>query len=569
MHLGLQSMFFKYVWSYPSWQQHAQATSTKQFDLTCCRRDTTALQAVVCSDDPFVLTVNNDPFFWKAGSVPIGRIEVALDEAIPVQVQLVGLIPDDHDDPTSDILLDQTHIYVEGKKLQQVWIECTTTEDVPPGIYHGSVRLYTHSLFEDEQLQEECRFTITVKEPVMPRPAEYRFFLNIWQHHSNIARKYQVALWSDEHFSILEQYMSSLAALGQKAATLIVSEIPWSGQRSFYDREPSDLFEYNMVGITKAPDGHFVYDFATIDRYVALAETYGMTQEIEVLGLINIWQAPEAGYGSIVAGDPDAIRLRYYDATTRAYKFIREGAELDAYIHALEAHFIEKGWIEHIRITADEPENFALFQQQWEHIQQVAPSLKLKVAINHAEFIERGVTGIYDAVPNFACATQQHQKLMASRSQLPGKLFYYVCCSPRYPNTLIASPSLECRLLPWLVERLQLDGFLRWAYTAWPDQPLTKISYRPTIWPAGDMCFVYPGARGKPLLSLRYKWLERGIKDYELMQIAKQADRTGWVEQLLDGVFLFQDASTIRSDTPAEKLFSYQLEDYERLLLEW
>jgi hypothetical protein len=83
------------------------------------------------------------------------------------------------------------------------------------------------------------------------------------------------------------------------------------------------------------------------------------------------------------------------------------------------------------------------------------------------------------------------------------------------------------------------------------------------------MCFVYPGTRGKPLLSLRYKWLQRGIKDYELMQLAKQAGRTAWVEQLLDEIFLFQDATTIRADTPAEKLFSYRLEDYERILREW
>jgi hypothetical protein len=569
MHLGLQSMFFKYVWSYQPWLYGLQQTANKHLELTCCRRDTAALQAVVWSEEPFVLTVSKDPIFWKAGPTATGRIEVILDSTIPVEVKLIGLIPDDRNNPTSDILLDQTSIFVESRRLQQVWIECSTAEDLAPGSYHGKVRLYTHTMFEDEQLQEECSFTITVKETVMPQPEDYHFFLNLWQHHSNIARKYQVELWSDEHFIILEQYLRSLAQLGQKAATLIVSEIPWSGQRAFYDREPSDLFEYSMVKVTKTQDGHFVYDFTTIDRYVALAETYGTAKEIEVLGLLNIWQSPEAGYGSIVEDHPDAVRIRYFDAASNTFKFIRTRNELEAYIQALEAHFIEKGWIERIRVTADEPDDLALFQQRWESLQHIAPSLKLKVAINHAEFIDHGIAGMHDAIPNFACATQQHQQLMMQRSQLPGKLFYYVCCNPRYPNTFIESPSLECRLLPWLVEKLRLDGFVRWAYTAWPDQPLTKISYRPTSWPAGDTCFVYPGPCGKPLFSLRYKWLQRGIKDYELMQLARQANRTAWVEDLLNRVFLFHDSATINADTPARELFSYQLEDYERILKEW
>lgn len=569
MHLGLQSMFFKYVWSYQPWHYGLEQTANKQLELACCRRDTAALQAVVWSEEPFVLTVSKDTVFWKAGPEVIGRMEVKLDDAVPVEVKLVGLIPDDNNNPTSDILLDQTSIFVESRKLQQVWIECTTAEDLAPGLYHGNVRLYTHTMFEDEQLQEECSFTITVKETVMPHPKDYRFFLNIWQHHSNLARKYQVELWSDEHFTILEHYLRSLAALGQKAATLIVSEIPWSGQRTFYDREPSDLFEYSMVKVTKTQDGHFVYDFTTIDRYVALAEKYGTAEEIEVLGLLNIWQSPEAGFGAIIEDHPDAIRIRYFDTTSNTFKFMRARDELEAYIRALETHFLEKGWIERIRITADEPDDPAVFQERWESLRNIAPALKLKVAINHAEFIEHGIAGMHDAIPNFACATQQHQKLMAQRSQLPGKLFYYVCCNPRYPNTFIESPSLESRLLPWLVERLHLDGFLRWAYTAWPDQPLTKISYRPTSWPAGDTCFVYPGACGKPLFSLRYKWLQRGIKDYELMQLAKQANRAEWVEDLLNRVFLFRDSATINADTPARKLFSYRLEDYERILKEW
>ena len=88
---------------------------------------------------------------------------------------------------------------------------------------------------------------------------------------SNIARKYDLDLWSDEHFAVMENYISSLADLGQKALTVIVSEIPWSGQSSSYDRiDPANLFEYNIVKVQKTKNGDWSYDFDALNRYVEL-----------------------------------------------------------------------------------------------------------------------------------------------------------------------------------------------------------------------------------------------------------------------------------------------------------
>ncbi len=564
MYLGLQSMFFKYVWDHQDPLLAARTLSTKSLSLAGCRRDTAAFQAIVCSTDPVVLTTSTEPLFWKAGPALIGRIEATLDGPIPVQMQLIGLIPDDNGCPTSDVLLDQQVLYVEPGRLQQVWIECQLAADLPPDSYHGRVSLYTHTLFEDERLQEECTFTLTVKDAVLPEPQAYKFYLDLWQHHSNIARKYQVERWSDEHFAILERYVQSLAQLGQKAATIIISEIPWAGQYSFRDREPSDLFEYSMARVTKDSDG-FHYDFSAVGRYIELAERYGMAREIELFGLLNVWQA-EAGYGPIVEGYPDAARIRYYDTTTNTFKFMHQRAEVEAYIQAVAAYFAEQGWSERVRVLADEPADIEKFLEQWQFLHQLAPSFKLKVAINHAEFLQQDIPGLHDAVPIISCALQEHQRLIERREGLPGTLLYYVCCVPQHPNTFLSSPALESRVIPWLAERLGLDGFLRWSYTAWPDRPLEKISYRPSCWPAGDLCLVYPGARGKPLLSLRYKWLQRGIRDYELMQLAKAAGRSEWVDALLQDVFRFQDAESVRS---FEEMYSLQLDDYDRVMQKW
>lgn len=61
------------------------------------------------------------------------------------------------------------------------------------------------------------------------------------------------------------------------------------------------------------------------------------------------------------------------------------------------------------------------------------------------------------------------------------------------------------------------DGFLRWAYTIWPENP--RLDARYSFFECGDTAFVYPAYNGNVLLSLRYKGLLRGISDYELLKL--------------------------------------------------
>jgi hypothetical protein len=563
-------MFYKYVWGHNGWSEVQQATAAKHLNLACCRRDSAAFQVLVAADEDFLLTTSTDPLFWKGGPLKIARLEIEMDAPVQTEVKLIGLIEDDDRCLKSDVLLEQSVLFVERRKIQQVWVECHTTDETRPGVYHGKVRLFTHTLFEDERLAGECTFSLSVKDYLLPEPQDYKFYLDLWQHNSNIARKYQVSLWSDEHFAILDRYLHSLAQLGQKAVTVVVSEIPWSGQYSHRDREPSDLFEYSMVRIIRGVDGRFEYDFSAMDRYVMLAEQHGISAEIEVFGLLNIWQDPDAGYGSVIEDYPDGVRIRYYDKGSGTFRFIRKREDFDAYVRALETHFIEKGWIERVRVLADEPKDFEVFQERLAALQETAPSFRYKVAIHHAEFIDKKLAGIHDYVPILNCVSAEYSQLMELKAQIPGKLLYYVCCYPEFPNTFISSPALESRVIPWLVEKLQLDGFLRWSYTVWPERPLEKLSYRSPSWKAGDMNLVYPGVTGKPLLSLRYKWLQRGIRDYELMQLLKQSGQASRVESVLNRVFRFRDASDLSPESKKNNTDLYSLEaaDYDCLICE-
>ena len=519
---GLKEASFKYVCGHMRGSP-AEFCQEQQIKLVTARRGLCAFQVLVHGDQDFMLAVTDAPIFYKSGPLDIIRLEVSGRLPGAVNKQLIGLIEDDDRQLKADLLLTQDAIFVAGRNLQPVWVEFEIPESASAGIYEGKVILWRHRMFATEEKLGELSFTIEVKDVTLPLPQDYHFYLDLWQHSSNISRKHETPLWSDAHFNVLDKYVASLAALGQKAATVIVSEIPWSGQGSVRDLVyPSDLFEYSMVRVRKDASGEFRYDYSILDRYVDLCERHGIKDEIEVFGLINIWQFSEGGFAGAVDYIDD-IRVRYYDEASGSYAFLREGNEIEAYIKALEEHFANRGWLERVRVVADEPADLELYQRRLENLRRIAPSFKFKAAINHKEMLLSPPPNLSDFVPFLYLLWDNWDDLGELRKLVPGRFLWYVCCGPEWPNTFLRSPLIESRLIPVLTFFMGCNGFLRWNYTVWPEKPRERLSFRAPFWPAGDTNFVYPGNFGGPLLSLRYKLLLKGIQDFELLWMVKQA----------------------------------------------
>ena len=105
---------------------------------------------------------------------------------------------------------------------------------------------------------------------------------------------------------------------------------------------------------------------------------------------------------------------------------------------------------------------------------------------------------------------------MLSRKNTGQTTTFYVCCAPSQPNNFIFSPPVEGRYMGWHAAALGYNGFLRWAYDAWPADPLRDA--RHTLWPAGDCFLVYPGGNS----CIRFEKLREGISDFEKIRILKE-----------------------------------------------
>lgn len=522
---GLRPESYKLVtgnhWTFDSSTIDTFGTSAA---VSAGRGDWAAVQAVLTCDTDYVLNVGCGPWFSQKGDLPVLRLAAKTDAPIDVSLHILDMHEDDDRLFKADAILTNPVLELQRGAVRAVWCEFAVPADTAPGTYTVALSLYQGSMMNAETKISEAEITVEVLDYVMPTPAEHKFHLDLWQHASNIARKHETPLWSDAHFTVLEQYVKSLGELGQKAVTLIVSEIPWSGQSCFGEyRMDANLFEYSIVPITRHADGTFSYDFTKMQRYIDLCKAYGIDREISLYGLANIWNAPEGGFVKPAPDYPDGIRLRYFDEGDGAYKYMNRATDIDAYIVALEQYFITTGQMDKVRLAADEPGDIEAYRASLGHLLTIAPAFKCKAAINHAEFVEAFKDEVYDFVPYIGSLSSEFDKLCEYKRTMAGKRFlWYVCCGPDFPNTFLRSALVESWFIGVLTSYAGLDGFLRWNYTVWNDDPRKDIRYG--SFAAGDTNFVYPAANGAPLLTLRYKALKRGIQLYELLERLRDQD---------------------------------------------
>ncbi len=545
--------------SYFVFRPESVADMPKSLELVSGRRDSAAFQLILTADADFTLSTAVHYTLSQDWTLPVVRI--AADPGLRVFIE--DMHEDDDRRLRADALLPSTQLTVRAGETRALWIEKEIPADFEPGAYTLTARLLLSDRDSDETLIGTVSAALQVYPFVLPDTREQRFHLDLWQHSSNLARKHEVPLWSDAHFEVLERYVRSLGELGQKAVTLVVSEIPWRGQSCFNAyREAANLFEYSIIPVTRRADGRFFYDYSVMQRYIDLCAKYGIDRELSLYGLSGVWT--EKGEPQLVPGYPDNIRIRYLDEADGCMKFIRESAQADDYIASLEQYFIRTGQIDRVRLAADEPGDTARYRRALAHLAEIAPAFRFKAAINHAEFIPEFGREVWDFAPFIHCLCREYDKIREYKATMPGKRFlWYVCCGPDFPNTFLRSKLTESWLIGVLTAYAGLDGFLRWNYTVLNDDPRADIRY--SCFPAGDINFVYPARSGGPLLTLRWKALQRGIRFYELLVRLRERDAAAFREAC--GMVIFGDLKDFLDppkDTAA--LCSTDSADYRRLM---
>lgn len=378
---------------------------------------------------------------------------------------------------------------IRARTVQPIWVNVWIPQTARPGKYNGTLTLSGEN-FAPLKLALE----IEVLDRTLPAPQEWAFHLDLWQNPYAVARYYQVPLWSDEHFEAMRPLMRKLADAGQKVVTATIMHHPWDGQTQ-------DPF-CSMVGKTRHIDGSWSYDYTVFDKWVGF-----MTGEIGIDRQINC-------YTMI----PWALQFDYYDEATHTVQFVSAQPGDEAYeqywsrfLTDFARHLKEKGWFEKTTISMDEREPGAM-QEALKVIRKADAGFKVSLAGNYHEELE---PYLYDYC--LAFGSRFPEAVSDERARTGKKSTVYTCCAEAMPNVFTFSPPAEAVWLGWHVAAGGYDGYLRWAYNSWTEDPLRDSRFR--SWAAGDCYLVYPGMRS----SIRLERLIEGIQDCEKIRILQQS----------------------------------------------
>lgn len=446
------------------------------------------------------------------GLTPLLRYRLAIVGPFDCEVSPIGYLPDNQGVKVSDIVKAGSSHDFCGDEFPIVTIDVVLPKEIQSGEYKIRIQLFESRNLNDEKKVEEEELILVVRNYRLPTPDQFYTYVDIWQHNATIARTYGVSLWSEAHFEKIGKVLEKLRSIGQKSITVVVSDCPWRGWGCNLVRDtPANLFEYNIVRVTKNLKGTFDYDYTALDKLLDLYYKYGICGDVTVYGLLGIWKMPY--FDTAEVDYPEQIKIGYIDAQDGSRKFMTQRVHILDYIQSLFQHFIELGVWDRVRIGADEPSNAESFLENLKYLKEQAKDVKLKIAIDNPKIIERIGSQCTDICLSFPCTLKNYKNtnLTASRK------LWYVCNIPVSPNSVFHNSLSETAALGVLNQVFGLDGFLRWAFTCWTMHPLEDIRFNVNGLPAGDTCLVYPSMAGGVWESVRFHALKFGILLNELL----------------------------------------------------
>nr|WP_307989687.1 DUF4091 domain-containing protein [uncultured Niameybacter sp.] len=499
-------------------------------ELEVVKEEYFAFQILIKGDRPFFCSLGKTKdIHWKGLNEKI-RIDLSTDEEL-LDISFLGYVKDDDGSLVGDPILKDKSLFIEDG-YQMLWVYGKIPKTFSKEKLQVEIRTYYTKGYEKEVLIGTENMTIKVLDYVMKPLNEGEFYLDLWQHLSSWARMYEVEYFSKAHFQIIENYIESLAGLGQRVIDLIISDYPWAGQRCYqFEENASNLYEFNIVKVSKDKKGQIKCDFTALDTYIDLCMKYGIKEEINIFGIIGNWDA--LSFGNPIEDYYDPVRVTYYDEGEECFDFIKSKDELREYLSIVFKHLVDKGLWDKVKVISDEPNNPERFKGSTEFIQSAISGHKVhfKCAIHDQNFFRNFGENVESLSLNTCEVLNNLEELDEIKTEVHkrgGKLTWYSCCFPEDLNIFICSSLIESRLKGWFTYYWDLEGFLRWAYAIWPKDPLKDISYKYPKWRAGDMFFVYPGKDLKPMSSVREKNFLFGIQDFNLL---KEVQRHGALKE--------------------------------------
>lgn len=392
-----------------------------------------------------------------------------------------------------------------------IWVEIRLSKGYPAGEY--PVTLYYEG--------EECiKRQMMIEVLPLDLPKQELIFTQ-WFHTDCIASAHNVAIYSEEHWALIDKYMALAHELGMNMILTPTITPPLDTQPGTY--RPNT----QLVGIEKKKDG-YVFEFSKLKRWIDLAHKNHITY-FEMAHLFSQWGLQccpgiYAGEERIFGWDMPATDPKYAS-------FLKEF--LPALVGFLEREGVKEQCVFHL---SDEPQKAHLENYRYAHsiVKPLLGDIKIMDALSDEDFYEEGLVDIPVTASN-------HMDPFLKK-QMENQWIYY-CCGQNVDmsNRFLAMSSTRTRMMGLQMYKYHLKGFLQWGYNFYysalsvhPINPYITTSSEQAF-PSGDPFTVYPWKDGA-IPSIRGKVFKEGLQDMQLLALLESRtsheEVVAWMEEV-------------------------------------
>ena len=212
--------------------------------------------------------------------------------------------------------------------MAPVWVTVAVPPDAAPGLYRGELTIRANGVGP-----VAVPVVLEVFGWTLPPVADYASEFSVYQSPDTLAAQYEVPLWSDRHWALIER---SVRLIGEASNHTII--LPLLSKEQVGN-------EQSYVRWVRQDDGSFDYDTSVMDRYVDLVLKHHDPRRIKAVCLI-VW-----GNAGVAKGNPyekDKYDARGVPKETRGAFTVTamgpDGAPADMALPAVGTEAYEAFW---------------------------------------------------------------------------------------------------------------------------------------------------------------------------------------------------------------------------------
>ncbi len=391
-----------------------------------------------------------------------------------------------------------------GACIKSVWLEADLPDDTVAGEYEISVSLSSQHGTITESL------TVDVIDAVLPEFESFKY--TDWFHCDSLATYYNVEVWSERHWEIVENFAKAAVRSG---VNLLLTPLFTPALDTAIGGE---RLTNQLVGVTKTGD-EYTFDFSLVDRWIDMCDRVGI-KYFEICHLFTQWGAHhvpkvmatvDGEYKKIFGWETDAVDPEYT-------RFLR--TFLSEFLNYMKKKGRDKDCLFHV---SDEPtlDHLESYKAAKNSIADLLDGYTIMDALSRYPFYEQGIVSTAIPANNHIEPFLEHN--------VPNLWTYYCCSQPKnVSNRFLAHSLSRTRSIGMQMYKYDIVGFLHWGFnfyqnchSADPVNPYLNGCGDDWV-VSGDTCIVYPAQDGTAYESMRAPVFYDALQDMRAMQLCEK-----------------------------------------------